>query len=152
MNEIEALWLEVNIPHLEPLLVCCCYRPPNANSDYLENVCMMIDNVCDHANEIYLMGDLNIGWKSQQCPLRNKLCSITEACGLTQVVTKSTRECLRKDGSKTSTLIDHIFINSGDLCSKAISVPVGCSDHNLVAMVRKTKVPKGEHKISHKII
>lgn len=44
-------------------------------------------------------------------------------------------------------MIDHIFTNSGDFCTKAISVPVGCSDHNLIAMVRKTRVPKAGHKI-----
>lgn len=33
-NEIEAIWLQVYIPHLKPLLVGCCYRSPNTNSDY----------------------------------------------------------------------------------------------------------------------
>lgn len=35
-NEIEALWLQVHIPHLKPILVGCCYRLPNANSGYLD--------------------------------------------------------------------------------------------------------------------
>lgn len=128
-SETEALWLQVHMPHLKPLLVC--YRPPKANSVYLENVCAMIENVCDTQSEVYVMGDLNIDWKSLQCSLRNKLYSVTEACALKQLVTDPTRICCRIDGSMTSTLIDHMFTNSGYFCSKAISIPVGCSDHNL---------------------
>lgn len=77
LYEIEALWLQVHIPHLKPLLVCCCYRPPNANLAYLDKSCVMIDNVCDNQSEIYIMGDFNIDWNSLQCPSRNKLHSIT---------------------------------------------------------------------------
>jgi len=107
----------------------------------------MIDNVCDSLNEVYIMGDLNIDWKSLQCSSRNKLYSVTEARGLEQLVTDPTRICCRSDGSITSTLIDHMFTNAGDICSKAISFPVACSDHNLIVVVRKTKVPKGGQRI-----
>lgn len=34
------------------------------------------------------------------------------------------------------------FTNAAKLCSEAVSVPIGCSDHNLPAIMRKTKVPK----------
>lgn len=58
--------------------------------------------------------------------------------------------CIKSDGSKTSTCIGHIFTNSAELCSKVVSIPVGCSDHNLVAIVRKTTVPKAGPKIIFK--
>lgn len=58
------------------------------------------------------------------------------------MVKKPTRVCKKKDGSKSETCIDHVFTNSNYLCSEALSVPVGYSDHNLVVLVRKTKVPK----------
>ena len=45
---------------------------------------------------------------------------MASACGFTQVVDKPMAE----------------------LCSKVISVPAGCSDHNLVALARRTKTPK----------
>lgn len=95
------------------------------------------------ANEIYFLGDLNIDWNSLNCPQKNKLLVFTEACGLT----KPTRVCLKRDGSKTSTCIDHIYTNSAELCTQVISIPIGCRDHNLVAIVRKTKVPKAGPKI-----
>lgn len=107
----------------------------------------MIDKVCDHANEIYFLGDLKIDWNSLNCPQKNKLLLFTEACGLKQGVNKPTRVCLKRDGPKTSTCIDHINTNSAELCTKVISIPIGCSDHNLVVIVRKTKVPKAGPKI-----
>ncbi len=106
-----------------------------------------IYQVCDHSNEIYFLGDLNIDWNSLHCPLKNRLLSITDACGLTEVVTIPTRVHLKRHGSKISACMDHIFTNSAELCTKAISVPIGCSDHNLIAIVRKTKVPKAGPKI-----
>ena len=44
-------------------------------------------------------------------------------------------------------LKDHIFTNCSYLCSKTLSVPVGCNDHNFVVTVRKAKVPKSGPKI-----
>ncbi len=60
---------------------------------------------------------------------------------------KPTRVCIKKDGGKSETCIDHIFTNVSYLCFKALSVPVGCSDHNLVVTVRETKVLKAGQKI-----
>jgi hypothetical protein len=47
LNTVEVIWLQVHLPHLKPILVGSCYRPPSANSPYLDNVCEMLDNVCD---------------------------------------------------------------------------------------------------------
>ena len=44
---IEVLWLQVHLAHLKPFLLGCCYRPPSANSQYLNNMCEIVDSVCD---------------------------------------------------------------------------------------------------------
>ena len=149
-SSIEALWLQVHLPHVKPLLIGCCYRPPSAKSEYLDTLCEMMIDVCDTGNEVYLMGDLNIHWLSHECPLKNKVESVTNACALTQVITKNTRICINSAGKMTSTCIDHIFTNAVDLCSKGVSVPIGCSDHNIVAIARKAKVPKVAPKVIYK--
>lgn len=33
----------------------------------------MTDSICDIANKMYLMGDLNINWLLQDCPLKGKI-------------------------------------------------------------------------------
>ncbi len=107
----------------------------------------MLDKVCDLGNEVYCLGDLNIDWKSSNCPLKERLQSVTNACNLIQIVDRPTRICMRKDGHKSETCIDYIFTNFSHLCSKVSSVTVGCSDHNLVVVVGDAKVPKSGPKI-----
>jgi hypothetical protein len=45
LNTIEVIWLQVHLHHLKPILVGSCYRPPSANSQYLDNMCVMLYNV-----------------------------------------------------------------------------------------------------------
>ena len=144
---VEVLWLQFQLPHLKPVLIGCCYRPPDSSIMYLDQMCEMLDRACDLDKEIYFVGDININWDVKSCALRSKLLSCANTCNLTQVVTKPTRICHKADGSKSSTCIDLIFTNVAELCSKALSIPVGCSDHNIVAIGRKTKVPKSGQKI-----
>ena len=51
---------------------------------------------------------------------------------------------------KSSTCIDHIFTNATNICFKLVSKSIGCSDHNIVAISRKTKVPKAGPNIVYK--
>ncbi len=96
---------------------------------------------------MYVLGDLNIDWNEKDCPMKARLLSLAHTCNLSQVVKKPTRICRRADEVKSSTCIDLIFTNISELCSKSISIPVGCSDHNLIAIGRKTKIPKRGQKI-----
>ena len=41
----------------------------------------------------------------------------------------------------------HIYTNVPEHCSKAVSIAIGFTDHNLVAIARKIKVPKVGNKI-----
>jgi hypothetical protein len=50
---VEVIWLQVHLPYLKPILVGSYYRPPSANSQYLNNVCEMLDNVCDINRSIF---------------------------------------------------------------------------------------------------
>ena len=72
-SNLEVLWLEAQIPHLKPILIGCCYRPPNSRIEYLDSICNMLDQVCDTNYEIYFMGDLNIDWNSINCSLNLRL-------------------------------------------------------------------------------
>jgi len=45
--DIEAIWVEVHVPNMKPVLVGCCYRPPDAHVDYLTCLGEMLDNVSD---------------------------------------------------------------------------------------------------------
>ena len=51
---------------LKPILVGSCYRPPSSNSQCLDNVCEMLDHVCDINRKVYSLGDLNIKLSPQE--------------------------------------------------------------------------------------
>lgn len=149
-SDIEVLWLQVQLKHLKPILIGCGYRPPSANYRYLDIMCELLDSACSTNYELYFMADMNVDWKSLSCPLRKKLTDTCAVSGLTQVIDRPTRISFNNKGEKVATCIDHLYLNTPEVCSKALSVPVGCSDHNLIAIVRKTKVPKEGFKIIKK--
>lgn len=87
---------------------------------------------------------MNVDWFAN-CSLRRSLCDVTTVCNLSQIVNQPTRIHFNRDGSYSSTCIDHFFFfftNAPEKCSKAISVSAGISDHNLIATTWKAKVPK----------
>lgn len=108
----------------------------------------MLDNTADNNSEIYFLGDLNINALNENCPMWNRISSVAKICNLTQVVTSPTRTATNRFGITTATCIDHIYTNRPEHCSKAISITQGCSDHNLVAIVRKTRIPKANSRIN----
>lgn len=111
-SKLEVLWLQVQISHLKPILIGCCYRPPNAKTEYLDSICDMLDHVCDTRFEVYFKGDLNIDWNSVNCSKKLKLEACTATCGLTQLINKPTRIMKRKNDTVKSSCIDHIFTNA----------------------------------------
>lgn len=146
-SEIEILWIQIHIPHSKPTLISCCYRPPNSNASYLDGLCENFDKVCDEGKNVFILGDLNINWFSKNCPLYKRLNFMTSVCHLSQIVNQATRFTVSKDSFQTSTCIDHIFTNVPELCSQAVSMAVGCSDHNLIAVSKKAKLPKSGARI-----
>jgi hypothetical protein len=110
-SAIEVLWLQVQLAHLKSFLLGCCFRLPSANSQYLNNMCEMLDSVCDTNREIYFLGDMNIVWFSSSCPHKSKLLSVTSACNLVQVINQPTRVFTNTQGTRSSTCIDDIFTN-----------------------------------------
>lgn len=60
---------------------------------------------------------------------------------MTPMMNMPTRVCSNMSGV-TSTCIDHIYTNASEFSSRAIPCPIGFSNHNIVAIERKTKVLK----------
>jgi hypothetical protein len=43
-----------------------------------------------------------------------------------------------------------LITNAAEICFKAVSKSIGCSDHNIIAISRNTKVPKAGPNIVYK--
>lgn len=100
-------WIQVHLPHLKPIIVCCCYRPPSSHTIYLDTVCTMLQHASDTDRDIYFMGDLNIDWLLKKRPMKRKLNDTATVCNLFRTINLPTRI-----NSNMSTCIDHIFTNS----------------------------------------
>jgi endonuclease/exonuclease/phosphatase (EEP) superfamily protein YafD len=61
---------------------------------------------------------------------------------LVQIISQPTRVVTNSTGMKSSTYIDHIFTKAVEMCFKAVLKSIGCSDHNTVAISRKTNISK----------
>lgn len=142
MSGVEALWLQLHFPHAKPLLICCCYRPPNAASEYLNSVCLMFQQAVDTNNDVFIVGDMNVDWLATHCHMKKKLSDAAVICNLKQIIHVPTRVKVNRDGSVTSTCIDHIYMNTSAKCVKVVSEPVGFSDHNVIAVVLERKNTK----------
>jgi hypothetical protein len=82
---------------------------------------------------------LNIDWLSSSCPLKKKLQIVTSASNLVHVISQPTRVFTNSTGIKSSTCIGPTFTNAAEMCLKAVLRSIGCSDHNIAAISRKTK-------------
>ena len=75
-DSLESSWVKVHLPHLKPVLIGCCYRPPGSDVQYLKDLCVLIDRVTDVNCDIFLLGDMNIDWFANQCPMKQKMVSL----------------------------------------------------------------------------
>ena len=66
VNNMEWLWLQVQLPHIKPILVGCCYRAPSAKIEYLSELCDMLDKLTEENRELYCLGDLNVDWLTRE--------------------------------------------------------------------------------------
>ena len=131
IRDTEILWLEVKNNKQKPFLLCYCYRPPSATTEWIEKFEETIERANLEAKEIIVTGDFNFnllcGTSSSRQWLRT-----TESFNMSQLVNRPTRVT-----ATSETLIDHVYTNSPENILD-VSVPVlGLSDHYPVCITRK---------------
>lgn len=68
-TEIEAITVELSFSSNKKTLVCCCYRPPNADKKWLEKFILFLAESLAQNNNMLICGDFNfpgIHWKSPE--------------------------------------------------------------------------------------
>ena len=139
-EDIEHIFIDIFLPKTKPITIGILYRPPK-QAGFLKEVSSALQNITNFYNkEVYILGDININLMlfSEKTPMGIK--KYTEFCalhGLTQIIKKPTRIT-----EKTSTLLDHILVNSKDKISQSGVIDLGLSDHQMIYCTRKTLRPK----------
>ena len=134
-SEVENIFLDMLLPKTKPILIGILYRPPK-QSKFLDKLSTAISETDNFdAQEVYILGDLNINLVNNQKHTPNGIKRYKEFCslnGLKQLLTLPTHI------TKTSTsLLDHVLTNSADRVSQFGVVDTGLSDHQLIYCTRK---------------
>ena len=133
-EEIECIWVEIDIYKGKNFLVGCIYRPPDSSNylskDFNKHLNEMLTKVNDVSMETFLLGDINVNYLTKSSHKEIKHIFITHGFDqLIKVPTRITRE--------TKTLIDVIMTNDGSSVQQTKVIPLSLSDHDCVTCVRK---------------
>ena len=148
-ENIEHIFIDIFLPKTKPITIGILYRPTK-QTGFLKEVSTALQNITDfHNKEVYILGDINIYLIhfSEKTPMGIR--KYTEFCalqGLTQIIKKPTRIT-----EKTSTLLDHILVNSKDKISQTAVIDLGLSDHQMIYCTMKILRPKTGEKTFIKI-
>ena len=133
--EIECLAIQVKIGMSKPFLVNSLYSPHNT-TDHLNKIDSLIASIDTENKESIIIGDTNCDFiKSTNHTTRLK--RIIKNHRLTQLIKDLTRTI-----DSTATLMDHIITNKPDIVEWSGVIPYGISDHDLIFITRKAKLPK----------
>ena len=146
------------MPKTTPILLGVVYRPPNT-LNFDELLTNSISNASSFdSQEVYILGDTNYNlldrnnklilkrgyrWSSDDSNystplyLTKKYVEMISNFGLTQLIEEPTRTT-----DKTSTLLDHILVNTPSKVVQSGVLSKCLSDHDIIYMTRKHQKPK----------
>ncbi len=59
-DDIEALWIEITLPHTKPLLLGTVYRQPDSKADYLDKLDHIFQDYTSSTDDVIIVGDFNL--------------------------------------------------------------------------------------------
>ena len=120
---LEALWIYIKLKSMK-FLICSLYRPPSADSDYLDLIFNNIEYATSFNENIIITGDLNIDYCNEKGPNFKWLKQLENSFSMEQLVYTPTRVT-----PSSSTIIDHILTSVPDLHIATGVLPYCSSDH-----------------------
>lgn len=129
--------------------VCACYRSPNKCkvTDFISACTVAADKMLKSKREIVFLGDMNIDMLQTTRNMNlhidaNPLADFCNQFCLTNTIPEPTRVTKRSE-----TLIDVILVNRPERWATSGTLQIGLSDHDLVYIVRKQRLPKFKTKV-----
>ena len=133
--DVECLWIEIRSNN-NKFLLAVCYRPPNANADYWENIQFMIDNVRqDSCNHIILAGDFNADPNTMMGRKLDNFCNINN---FTLHINEPTRIT-----EHSHTILDQFITNIPQFVKdSSVLAPLSTNDHCTITLTLSFKKTK----------
>lgn len=145
-SDIEIVWVACKIFSIN-ILVGCCYRPPDSNSSFNDQLRISLEKACEvfPSNITYLFGDFNfpsVDWDrlSSSCNMSTEFINLTLDYNLSRTVSQPTRG---------SNILDLILTSHPETLVHIEHVD-GFSDHSLLQVT--LNIPSPVTDMSPKII
>jgi len=138
--------LELLLLHIcsnNPFRLCLVYNPPNADSEYSQNLITFLQSIAADTTPLILMGDFNmpnISWSTLtgSTYFSNQLCDLIFQHNLLQLVNCPTHIC--------GNILDLVITNYDNFISSVFVHPhnTGCitSDHYLISFIIPLNQPQ----------
>ncbi len=144
-DDIEIMWVKLNLKLTRPTLVANIYRPPSGSVnrfiDIIEQKLLDISTEVEGEYDLLLMGDMNLNYNSRTDSSVKQYKEFLKRAQLTCLNMQPTRIT-----NTTRSNLDHILTNRKDLYLNCNTVDPGLSDHQMVFVSRKRKkLKRGFH-------
>ena len=100
-QNVETVWVEIQVKYYKPFLICFLYRNPAERIDWIDRFNSMMDHAYDQSKDIIILGDFNIDLLKDN----NQWTRTFQSFGLTQLIQSPTRIT-----NISETLIDHLYV------------------------------------------
>ena len=131
-DEVESIFVEINLPNTKPVAVGTVYRPPDSTVDYVDKIDVLFQKCNSVYDDVYILGDFNLDI-NKDCNSK-KVSHLAKNSQLCQLITDYTRIT-----EKSRTTIDLIFVSRPELVISSGVHSLGLIDHSLIYAVRKHK-------------
>ena len=139
--DYEILGIKVKFANIKPCYLFGVYRPPKGKANELfVKLTKTLENLDLIRNEVYILGDMNIDYKSKQTIKRFGIKNFESRFNIAQVIDVVTRST-----ETTATTLDWIYTNS-EYISNYGTINHNLSDHFPVFLVKKKKRNKIQKK------
>ena len=132
-QDIQDVWVKIQLNHLPSIIVGAMYRHPHATSDSFDYIHEILQTLAIENKAIFLLGDLNDNFLDRQ----SKLQKIVSILNFSQMIEKPTRIT-----NTSSTLIDVAITNSKEKVLTAEVQACHVSDHELISITVNMSKPK----------
>ena len=77
-DEVESIFVEINLPNTKPVAVGTVYRPSDSTVDYVDKIDVLFQNRNSIYDDVYILGDFNLDI--------NKACNLRKVSHLTKIL------------------------------------------------------------------
>ena len=162
-SHLQSIWVKFGFKNCKPGLYCHGYREHNSNlggsmnaqTDKLTTFMTQWEKAVYHGNpsepnDVFILADMNLDslhgkWLNPGYSLFNLAKIVQSTCdshGFTQLISEVTRCQFNSIANSTElSCLDHIYTNCKYKCSQPFVINFGDSDHDIIGIVRLSKVP-----------